>query len=149
MISLSSLKNTTKPSKRGKRVGRGPGSKLGKTCGRGEKGAGSRSGYRTRAGKEGGQLPLYRKLPCRGFTNGRFKRHVFALNFWQIEKFFLDGEHVNETTLRDRGVLKGNWDGIKILANGELTKKISVEVTAVSKSALEKLQQLGATVTLG
>ncbi|MBJ7448761.1 MAG: 50S ribosomal protein L15 [Parachlamydiales bacterium] len=142
MTDLSNLKNTSRPFKKVQRVGRGPGSNRGKTCGRGEKGAKSRSGYKERAGKEGGQFPLFRKLPVRGFPNTKFKKHFFALNFWQIDKWFQDGERVDETTLRDRGLVKGRYDGIKLLANGELTKKVSIHVDAASQSARDQLEGL-------
>lgn len=148
MTSLSTLKNTSRPTKTSKRLGRGPGSKKGKTCGRGEKGAGSRSGYKTRAGKEGGQFPLFAKSPIRGFNHGKFRKHMFVVNFWQIETCYQDGEVLNEMSLREKGVLKGNFDGIKVLANGELTKKISVEVDAVSQAAREKMEALGVSITL-
>ncbi len=88
MTTLDNLQNTTRPYKRRKRVGRGIGSKLGKTCGRGEKGAGARAGYKRRLGKEGGNLPLFMKLPIRGFSNARFRRAYDAINLEQINEVF-------------------------------------------------------------
>lgn len=139
MTTLNTLSNTHREEKTPKRRGRGQGSKLGKTCGRGEKGAGSRSGYKRRFGNEGGNFPLYRKLPCRGFSNARFKITFDVVNLDQIQQVFQDGEIVNLETLTERGFVSGRTDGIKILGNGELTKKVSIEVDAISSSAREKL----------
>lgn len=141
MISLNKLKNTTRPAKARKRVGRGLGSKLGKTCGRGEKGAGSRSGYKRRYGKEGGNMPLFMKLPLRGFNNVRFRRELDQINLEQLDKLFQDGETVTIEALRDRGYISGPSHGIKILGSGNLTKKVKIRVQALSESAREKLTQ--------
>lgn len=136
MITLESLKNTHRPRKNVQRVGRGFGSHRGKTCKRGGKGDKARSGYKRRYGHEGGQLPLYRKLPCRGFTNERFKNKTYAINFNLINKIFEDGEVVNLETLRSKGYApRENIFGLKILAGGELAKKVRFEATAVSSSA--------------
>lgn len=140
-MELHSLQNTTRPGKRRKRVGRGMGSGLGKTCGRGHKGAGSRAGYKTRARYEGGQLPLYRKVPGRGFSNVRFQKKLDAINLSQIEKLFADGDVVNLLTLRAAGFITGASNGFKVLSEGELTKKVRIEANAMSKKAEEKLQQ--------
>jgi large subunit ribosomal protein L15 len=148
MIDLGKLKDTHRERKACKRVGRGPGSGLGKTCGRGEKGAGSRSGYRRRYGYEGGQFPLYRKLPCRGFNNARFRKELDVVNLGQIEAMYEDGEVVNAQTLADRGFISGPTHGIKVLGEGTLTKKVTIEVAAVSESAREKLQQAKINYTL-
>ncbi len=139
MISLDKLKNTTRPAKARKRVGRGLGSKLGKTCGRGEKGAGSRSGYKRRLGKEGGNMPLFMKLPIRGFSNVRFRREYDVVNLEQLNNMFKDGETVNIETLRERGFISGQTNGIKLLGTGELKKKLVIRVQAMSDSAREKL----------
>lgn len=141
MISLNTLKDVTRKRKARKRVGRGMGSKLGKTCGRGEKGAGSRSGYKSRMGKEGGQMPLFMKLPIRGFNNDRFRKELDVINLGQIEAIFEDGDEVNESTLRARGFVSGTSHGIKILGNGELTKKVKIQANAISEGAREKLAQ--------
>ncbi len=139
MMNLNTLQNTTRPSKQCKRVGRGLGSKMGKTCGRGEKGAGSRSGYRRRYGKEGGNMPLFMKLPIRGFSNFNFKRQMDVINLDQINVMFEDGDVVDIDTLRMNGYISGRSHGIKILGKGELTKKVKILVHAISSSAREKL----------
>jgi len=141
MKSLSNLTNSSRPYKRYKRVGRGPGSGLGKTCGRGEKGAGARSGYKRRLGYEGGQFRIFMKMPIRGFSNARFRKPYDVINLDQIDAAFKDGEVVNAQSLADRGFLSGTTFGIKILGNGELTKKVTIEAAALSKSAQEKLQK--------
>ncbi len=143
MMALHTLLNTYRPRKKPKRVGRGIGSGTGKTAGRGHKGDGSRSGYRRRFGYEGGQVPLYRKLPCRGFTRGKFKDTILvAINLASIEKYFADGEKVNYTSLREKGLVpKGKYGGIKILSFGEIKKKLSIEATRFSKGAEEKLKK--------
>lgn len=139
-MELHTLTNSSRPAKKRKRVGRGMGSGLGKTCGRGHKGAGSRSGWKSRARYEGGQLPLYRKLPGRGFNNVRFQKKLDAINLGQIEAIFSDGDIVNVETLHDAGFLSGVSYGIKILSEGTLTKKVRIEAQAISKKAEEKLQ---------
>lgn len=139
MITLDKLKNTTRPSKARKRVGRGLGSKLGKTCGRGEKGAGSRAGYKRRLGKEGGNMPLFMKLPIRGFSNVRFRRAYDVINLDQLNDVFQDGETVSIETLQERGFISGPTYGVKLLGTGELTKKLIIRVQALSDSAREKL----------
>lgn len=139
MTTLNQLKNTTRPLKARKRVGRGLGSKMGKTCGRGEKGAGSRSGYKRRLGKEGGNMPLFMKLPIRGFNNARFRREYHAVNLDQLNHMFKDGETVTLETLKERGFISGPSHGVKLLGNGELTKKLKIHVQAISDGAREKL----------
>src|SRR5215207_4348699 len=107
MNSLDKLRNTTRPKKTRKRVGRGLGSKLGKTCGRGEKGAGARAGYKRRYGKEGGNMPLFMKIPIRGFNNARFRRAYDVVNLEQLNDIFNDGDTVSLETLRERGLVSG------------------------------------------
>lgn len=141
MISLNSLKNSHRPKRPRKRVGRGVGSKLGKTCGRGEKGAGARAGYKRRLGKEGGQFPLWMKTPIRGFSNAPFRVTLDTINLGQIEQLFEDGEVVSVQTLKDRRFITGPTNGLKILGNGELTKKVKIEAHAISESARTKLQE--------
>ncbi|OGN55751.1 MAG: 50S ribosomal protein L15 [Chlamydiae bacterium RIFCSPHIGHO2_12_FULL_44_59] len=144
MTSLSELTNVTRAPRKFRRVGRGTGCKRGKTSGRGEKGDGSRSGYRRRFGYEGGQVPLYRKLPIRGFTRGTFLKPTFSISLQTIEAFFEDGEVVNVETLRLKKLIPRRVPGgIKILADGTLTKKVSIEVHHFSKTAEEKLNDLG------
>lgn len=141
MITLDNLKNTTRAYKQSKRVGRGPGCGKGKTCGRGQKGAGSRSGYKRRWGYEGGQMRLHMKSPKRGFSNARFRQELDTINLYQIEQVYQDGDVVNEDTLRANGLLSGQSYGIKLLGDGELTKKVTIEVNEISAPAREKLEQ--------
>lgn len=141
MQTLSNLKNTQRPKKSTRRVGRGLSSGAGKTCGRGTKGQGARSGYKRRYGYEGGQFRLYMKLPIRGFSNERFRQRLDSINLKLIETMFEDGDVVNIDTLRERGYLRGQSYGIKILGEGELTKKVKIEASAFSDGAKQKLQQ--------
>ena len=142
MINLSQLSNTHRPRKKVQRVGRGLGSKRGKTCGRGVKGDKARRGYKSRDGYEGGQLPLHRKLPTKGFVNGKFKNDVFAINLGILNQLFKDGDVINLKTLRERGYApRDPKGGLKILAQGELNKKVTVEAHAFSKGATEKLEK--------
>jgi large subunit ribosomal protein L15 len=141
MMNLNTLRDVTRKRKARKRVGRGMGSKLGKTCGRGEKGAGSRAGYKRRWGKEGGQMPLFMKLPIRGFNNARFRKEYHVINLSQIEEIFEAGETVSLETLYDRGFISGSSYGLKILGNGELKKKVKIQASAISDGAREKLAE--------
>ena len=141
MISLSTLQNYTRCKKKRKRVGRGPGSGLGKTCGRGEKGAGARSGYKRRHGYEGGQFRTFMKIPQRGFSNARFRRAYHVINLRQIDAMFSDGEVVNIENLVARGFLCGKTYGLKILGDGELTKRVTIHAHAYSNCALTKLRK--------
>jgi large subunit ribosomal protein L15 len=141
MITLNTLKNASRPYKKNKRVGRGPGSGLGKTCGRGEKGAGSRSGYTRRLGYEGGQFRTYMKLPVRGFNNNAFKKTYETINLGQISNIFNDGDIVSLETLLQKGYLNGRPGPLKILGDGTLTKNVRIHANAVSESAREKLVQ--------
>jgi large subunit ribosomal protein L15 len=147
-MKLNELKNSTRPYKQPKRRGRGVGSKLGKTSGRGHKGAGSRSGWKSRARYEGGQMPLYRKIPVRGFTRGRFLRRMDEINLCDIDSLYNDGEVVNMLTLRQKGYLKGSTFGLKVLGTGELTKKVTIEANAVSEGAKEKIERAGLSITI-
>lgn len=122
------------------RRGRGHGSGNGKTAGKGHKGQKARSGA-PRPGFEGGQLPLYRRLPKRGFTNINSKE-IVAIGLDRLN-VFEDGAEVTIETLMDKGIIKNPKDGVKILGNGELTKKLDVKVNAFSKSAAEKIQAVG------
>lgn len=140
MLTLGSLENTSRPRKNVKRVGRGLGSGLGKTCGRGEKGAGARSGYKRRHTYEGGQFRMFMKMPIRGFSNARFRKEYETINLSQIEKLFESGDKVNLGTLIERGFIKKRKSLIKILGNGELKKHVTIEADAFSKSAEEKLK---------
>lgn len=142
MSMLANLTNSQRPAKPKKRVGRGPGSKIGKTCGRGHKGDKSRSGYKRRLGNEGGQLPLYTKLPIRGFSNARFKKEVFSINLSRIEQGFEDGEVVSIETLKaKRYIPSSSKVTLKIIGDGELNKKVVIEAHSFSKNAMEKLEK--------
>jgi large subunit ribosomal protein L15 len=123
------------------RVGRGHGSGNGKTAGRGQKGQKSRSGGKIRVGFEGGQMPLYRRLPKRGFKN-RNTKEIVAINLAALECFDND-TCVDVNALVEAGIIKNPRDGVKILGNGELTKKLNVKVDAYSASAKEKIEALG------
>jgi len=146
MTTLNRLQDVTRQRKARKLLGRGPGSGKGKTCGRGQKGAGARSGYKRRWGYEGGQMRLFMKLPERGFSNVRFQKRLHIVNLTQIEKAFSDGEVVNLKNLRERGLVNGESNGVKILGNGELTKKVKIQVDAVSEGAKEKLKKAKAEI---
>ena len=123
------------------RRGRGHGSGNGKTAGKGQKGQKARSGGGVRLGFEGGQMPLFRRLPKRGFKNINTKE-IVAINLSALERFD-DGSDVTVDTLLENGVISKAADGVKILGNGELTKKLNVKVNAYSKSAKEKIEALG------
>ena len=122
------------------RRGRGHGSGNGKTAGKGHKGQKARSGA-PRPGFEGGQMPLYRRLPKRGFKN-RNSKEIVAVNISVLENFDNDAD-VSVDTLIERGIVKNPRDGVKILGNGELTKKLTVQANAFSASAKEKIEALG------
>ena len=124
------------------RVGRGHGSGNGKTAGKGHKGQKARSGA-TRPGFEGGQMPLYRRLPKRGFNN-RNTKDIVSINITELNRFE-DDTVVTIETLVENGVIKNPKDGVKILGNGELTKKLTVKANAFSAGAVEKIQALGGT----
>lgn len=125
-----------------KRVGRGPGSGLGKTSGKGHKGQNARSGGGVRPGFEGGQLPLFRRLPKRGFTNARFKTVYAVINLSDLNNFE-DGAVVTPELLKDMGILKNQLDGVKVLGNGKLEKKLTVQANKFSASAVEAIEALG------
>lgn len=149
MILLSELKNSHRPKKKVQRVGRGVGSGRGKTSCRGAKGDKARRGYGRNFGREGGGMPLYRKLPVRGFSNARFQKEVFAINLDDIEKLFSDGEIVSLATLREKGLAtRRAVGGLKILGGGILTKKVSIEARALSAAAKEKLEKQQIAVTV-
>lgn len=128
--------------KRRKRVGRGTGSGHGKTCGRGHKGQGSRSGWSAPPVFEGGQMPLVRRIPKRGFHN-RFALVVAAVNVGDLERAFPDGAEVNAETLKAARLLRGRYDLVKVLGDGELTKRLKISAHRFSRSALEKIQRAG------
>lgn len=125
-----------------KRVGRGVGSGLGKTSGRGQKGQNSRSGGGVRLGFEGGQSPLFRRLPKRGFSNARFKTTYAVINLSDLDKFE-EGATVTPELLKEMGLIKQSLDGIKVLGNGTLTKKLNVKAHKFSSVAKEQIEKLG------
>jgi large subunit ribosomal protein L15 len=143
---LHDLKPTPGSKHRRRRVGRGESSGLGKTSGKGNKGQKARSGASIRPGFEGGQMPLARRLPKKGFNNAQFKTQYAIVNLVDLEIKFADGDEVNEQTLRNVGLIKGTFDGVKVLANGELTKKLTVAVEKVSATAKEKIEKAGGSV---
>ena len=143
-MELSNLKPKKGARHAKKRVGRGPGSGHGKTSSRGEKGQKSRSGYSGKRGFEGGQMPLHRRLPKRGFTN-IFKKDFAVVNVSDLERFD-NGASVDEAMLRQAGLVKGSHDGVKVLGDGELSKKLTVSATKFSKSAKEIIEKAGGTV---
>ena len=142
-MDLSSLKPAEGPKQSNNfRKGRGHGSGNGKTAGKGQKGQKARSGGGVRLGFEGGQMPLFRRLPKRGFTNINTKE-IVAINVSVLEDKFNDGDEVTVEKLLETGAISKAADGVKILGNGELTKKLNVKVNAYSKSAKEKIEALG------
>ena len=124
-----------------KRVGRGTGSGLGKTSGKGHKGQKARTGASIRRGFEGGQTPLYRRIPKRGFTN-HFAKEYAIVNVSDLERFE-NGTVVNAELLISEGIIKKELDGVKVLGNGNLTKKLTIVATKVSNSAKEKIEAVG------
>jgi large subunit ribosomal protein L15 len=142
-MEISSLKPKKGSKHAKKRVGRGPGSGHGKTASRGEKGQKSRSGYSSKLGFEGGQMPLHRRLPKRGFTN-IFKKEHAVVNVSDLERFE-SGATIDEATLRKAGLVKGSKDGIKVLGDGKLTKKLTVHATKFSESARKQIEAAGGT----
>ena len=143
MLKLNNLSPCEGARKDRKRVGRGPGSGHGKTAAKGHKGARARSGYSLRAGFEGGQMPLHRRLPKRGFNN-IFKKAYVIVSLDELEKFEA-GSRVDTQILVEAGIIKPN-SFVKILANGELTKKLTVAVDKVSLGAKQKIEAAGGTV---
>ena len=125
-----------------KRIGRGPGSGLGKTSGRGQKGQKARSGASINPVFEGGQLPLYRRIPKRGFKNAKFRTRYATINLDALN-IFEDGALVTPAVLKEKGIIKNQLDGIKVLGSGELTKKLTIQANKFSESALEKINSSG------
>lgn len=129
-----------------KRLGCGESSGHGKTSCKGNKGQKARSGSGTRVGFEGGQMPLHRRLPKRGFNNINFKTKVEVVNLSQIEKAFNDGDTVNEESLRSAGLINRACEQVKVLGLGEITKKLTFVVDTISASAKEKVEKAGGSV---
>jgi large subunit ribosomal protein L15 len=148
-ISLNNVHPAKGSTHKKKRVGRGPGSGLGKTAGRGEKGQKSRSGYSRKIGFEGGQMPLHRRLPKRGFTN-IFKKRWLEVSVGALEQHFKANEDVTPELLHERGVIKKARYDVVVLGNGELSKALRISAHRFTKSAREKIEKSGGTaVELG
>ena len=149
-MKLHELHDNPGATKPRKRVGRGPGSGTGKTGGRGIKGQKSRSGVAIK-GFEGGQMPIYQRLPKRGFTKPNRKKFA-VINLGLIQKFIdekkLDGKDITEDTLVASGLVRRKLDGVRVLAKGELTAKVSITVTGASKSAVEAVEKAGGSLTV-
>ncbi|HJT67592.1 MAG TPA: 50S ribosomal protein L15 [Pyrinomonadaceae bacterium] len=144
-ISLNTLKPAKGSTHKKKRVGRGPGSGLGKTAGRGEKGQKSRSGYSRKIGFEGGQMPLHRRLPKRGFTN-IFKKRWVEISLAALDQHFNTGEEITPEVLHDRGLIKKAKHDVVVLGNGEVSKALRVSAHRFTKSAREKIEKAGGSV---
>ncbi len=130
-------------------VGRGSSSGRGTTAGRGNKGQQSRSGGKVYVGFEGGQMPLFRRIARRGFSNSPFKKEYLVLNLCDLELKYADGETVNVKTLSEKGMINKNAKPLlKILSNGDVTKKLTVEADKISATAKEKIEKAGGTVTV-
>jgi large subunit ribosomal protein L15 len=149
MTTLNNLSNPSKPAKRCRRVGRGTSSGVGKTCGRGVKGAGARSGYKRRHTYEGSGVRLFQRLPQRGFSRGRFQKKLDGINLGDLDRVFADGETVNRDSLVQKGFIDHNSHGVKILGNGRLSRKITAfEVDAISASARAQIEAAGISLTV-
>ena len=139
---LNDVNTGIKKFKKRRRIGRGIGSGHGKTAGRGHKGQGSRSGWSRQVTFQGGTMPMVRRLPKRGFTN-KFALKVAVLNVEDLEKCFSAGDEVTPETIKDTPLLGHRYDELKILGNGELSKKLKVSAHRFSKSAIEKIEKAG------
>lgn len=143
-MELNRLSPAPGSTKNRKRLGRGPASGQGKTAGKGSKGHNCRSGGGVRPGFEGGQMPIHRRIPKRGFTN-IFAKHIAVVNVRDLS-LFASGSVVDGEMLREKGLVKGRVDGIKLLGNGELTQPLTVKVSHVSRSAREKVEAAGGSI---
>jgi|TARA_B110000263_G_C14956025_1_gene350270 large subunit ribosomal protein L15 len=144
-MKLGELRPTDGATHSKKRVGRGHGSGLGRNSGRGDNGYHSRSGSKDRAWFEGGQMPLHRRVPKRGFSNYLFKKEFQLVNISDLEK--LDVDIINATVLKEKGLVRYAMRPIKILGDGKLTKKLTISADAFSVSAKEKIEKVGGSVT--
>jgi len=143
-MNLHSLKPVKGARQRPTRVGRGQGSGKGKTCGRGTKGQMARKGHKRKPGFEGGQMPLIRRIPKRGFTNYRSRKEFAPVNVADLTRFD-EGSEVTVALLRETGLVKGVFDGVKILGTGEVERKLTVKAQAFSASAQSKIEAAGGT----
>jgi large subunit ribosomal protein L15 len=148
-MNLTTLSNVAgKVSRDRKRLGRGPGSGTGKTSGKGHKGAMARTGYKYKVYFEGGQMPMVRRLPKRGFNNEAFRKEYAVLNLADLERAFDDGAKVGPEEFLGAGLVNRELSGIKVLAKGEIKKKLSVSAHKFSAAAAEKIKAAGGTVTV-
>jgi large subunit ribosomal protein L15 len=147
-VKLSNLRPPRGSRHRKVRVGRGMGSKLGKTSGAGNKGQKSRKGFSRRPGFEGGQMPLHRRIPKRGFHNSGAKRDFAVVNIDSLAAAFAAGDTVTPETLVARGIVRNGRDAVKILGNGELSIALTVHAHAFSKSAQEKIARAGGKIEI-
>lgn len=145
-LALNNLHPAPGSTHKKKRVGRGPGSGLGKTSGRGHKGQKSRSGYSSKAGFEGGQMPLQRRLPKRGFTN-IFKKQWIEISLAKIDENFKAGDEVTPEILHERGLIKKAKHDLVILGNGEISKSLKISAHRFTKTAKEKIEKAGGSAT--
>lgn len=148
MITLHTIKTNPGASHRKKRLGSGESSGLGKTCGKGHKGQKARSGGSIRPGFEGGQMPLHRRLPKKGFNNTRFQDTIIIVNVSQLQAFFEEGSTIDENALRACGLVQGACDAVKLLGNGPLEKKFAITVDFASASAREKVAAAGGSLII-
>jgi large subunit ribosomal protein L15 len=146
-LSLNNLHPAKGSTHRKKRLGRGPGTGLGKTSGRGEKGQKSRSGYSMKIGFEGGQMPLHRRLPKRGFTN-IFKKKWIEVSLAALEKAFAENDEVTPEVMHHRGIIKKAKHDIVVLGNGDVSKSLKVSAHRFTKSARAKIEKAGGAVTV-
>ena len=146
-LSLNNLRPAKGSTHKKKRVGRGPGSGLGKTSGRGEKGQKSRSGYSSKIGFEGGQMPLHRRLPKRGFTN-IFKKQWIEVSLEALERSFAADTEITPEVMHKRGIIKKAKYDIVVLGNGDVSKALKVSAHRFTKSAREKIEKAGGTATI-
>ncbi len=144
-MKLHELEKNIGATQRRKIVGRGPGSGLGKTSGKGHKGQNARSGGGVNPVFEGGQLPLYRRLPKRGFSNFKFKTRYATVNISDLN-MFEEGTLVTPALLKEVGLVKKELNGVKVLGDGELTRKLTIQANKFSKSAIEKIEESGSKI---
>ena len=145
-LALNNLKPATGSTHKKKRVGRGPGSGLGKTAGRGHKGQKSRSGYSSKIGFEGGQMPLQRRLPKRGFTN-IFKKKWLEISLAKLEENFSAGDEITPEILHERGLIKKAKHDLVILGSGEISKALKISAHRFTQTAREKIEKVGGSIT--
>ena len=147
-MNLTNLKPRPGSRHRVKRLGSGESSGHGKTCGKGHKGQKARSGGSIRLGFEGGQMPLFRRMPKRGFNNAVFKTNYAVVNLGDLNEKFSDGANVDEASLLEAGLIRKPYDGVKILANGELSKKVNIVANKASEAAKAAVEKAGGSLTL-